>query len=425
MTITVTGLSHHTSPLDVRERVAFSPEELPPALQAFKRECPNSGIVVISTCNRTEVYIRAEQRVDEIHAQAHAFLSRHKGVDTAELREHLYERHDREAVTHLYRVACSLDSMVVGEQQVLGQVRDAFLLAQGEGATDKITAQLFQRAFKVAKEVRTRTSIGMGKVSVASVAVDLAVSIFMDLSNKTVLVVGSGETSELTLKSLLSEGVGHVMVANRTLSAAENLAKAFQGEALPLSDIADYLHRADIVISSTAATEPVLRVQDFQLALKKRNKEPMFAIDIAVPRDIEPAVDSLDNVYLYSLDDLESAAAGNLEARQNEVAACLEIIEGQVDKFMGWRQSLYAQPMIVSMSRELNLIRERELEKTLDLLPDLTDKQRDEVRYLSQRIVNNILQRPMTSLKEEVVRDDAGRVLHLVKRLFGLEEGPV
>jgi glutamyl-tRNA reductase len=423
MTITVTGLSHHTSPLEVRERVAFTPDEVGPALRAFKQDHPQAGIVVISTCNRTEVYIRSDDDPARIHEEARNFLAQNKSIDTGLMREHIYERSDREAVAHLFRVACSLDSLVVGEQQVLGQVRDAFVAAQQEGATDKITSQLFQRAFKVAKEVRTQTNIGVGKVSVASVAVDLAVSIFMDLSNKTVLVVGSGETSELTLKTIVSEGVGHVMVANRTLESAEKLAEKFDGVALPLTELPYYMHRADIIISSTGATEPVLRVADFQHALKKRNKAPVFAIDIAVPRDIEPAVDKLDNVYLYTLDDLESAASENLEARRNEVAACMNIIEDQVDKFMAWRQSLYAQPMIVSMSRELHAIRERELEKTLHALPDLTDKQRDEVEYLTKRIVNNILQRPLTSLKEEVAKDDAGRVLNLVRRLFGLEEG--
>jgi glutamyl-tRNA reductase len=211
-------------------------------------------------------------------------------------------------------------------------------------------------------------------------------------------------------------------VANRTFSHAEEIAVAYQGEPLALSDLHDFLHRADIIISSTAAKEPILKVADFQRALKRRDNEPMFVIDIAVPRDVDPAVTDLDNVYCYDMDDLESVAAQNIEARRAEMAKCLDLVEQQVDRFIEWRQSLYAEPTIVSMTQELHTIRERELEKTLASLPDLTEKQRAEVEYLTKRIVNNILQRPMSQIKQEVVKEDPSRVLLLVKRLFGLEE---
>jgi len=422
MTIALTGLSHHTCPVELRERLSFPEERLPAALRALQQELRGGGAVVLSTCNRVEVYTRHDATPEGLHAIVRDFLSSWHGLEGDVFANHLYEHCNREAVAHLFRVTSSLDSMVVGEDQILGQVHDAYLTAQAEGATDKILNALFQRAFKVAKEVRTKTNINVGKVSVSSVAVDLAASIFGDLSEKTVLVVGSGDTGELALKCLVERGVGQVLVANRTFAHAEEIAVRFRGEPLALSDLRDFLHRADIVITSTSAKEPILRARDFQQALRKRDNAPMFVIDIAVPRDVEKAVSELDNVYCYDMDDLESVAEQNIESRRAEVAKCLEMVEHQVDRFIHWRQSLYAEPTIVSMTQEMNAIRERELEKTLGALPDLTARQRAEVEYLTKRIVNNILQRPMSQIKQEVVKEDGGRVIHLVKRLFGLEE---
>lgn len=329
---------------------------------------------------------------------------------------------DRDAVAHCFRVTSSLDSLVIGENQILGQVHDAFLLAQGEQTTDKVLSGLFQKAFKIAKEIKTKTNIGEGKVSVASVAVELAVQIFGELSGKTVMVIGSGETGELALKSLVSKGVSRVLVVNRTHESARELADAHQGEAIALQDIEQHLHRGDIVISSTAAPQPILRAPDFQRALRLRNKAPMFVIDIAVPRDIAPDVNALDNIYLYNIDDLQQVANENLEARRAAVDQCLRLVEGQVDQFMRWRQGLHAEPAIVSMSNEFNAIREKELERLLAQLPHLAEDDRKAIEYMSKRIVNQILQRPMMQIKEEMTAEDHHRVLNLVRRLFGLEE---
>ena len=418
MTISLTGLSHHSCPVELRERLSFPEERLPAALLKLKQELHDGGAVILSTCNRVEVYVRDDAAPEHLHERVREFLSAWHDLAPDAFSEHIYEHCNREAVAHLFRVASSLDSMVVGEDQILGQVHDAYLVAQSEGATDKILNALFQRAFKVAKEVRTKTNINVGKVSVSSVAVDLAASIFGDLSEKTVLVIGSGETGELALKSLVARGVGQVLVANRTLANAEAIATQYSGVPLALSDLSDFLHRADIIISSTSAKEPILHSADFQKALRKREQAPMFVIDIAVPRDVDASVSDLDNVYCYDMDDLETVAAQNMESRRAEMAVCLELVEQQVDRFIHWRQSLYAEPTIVSMTQEMNAIRERELEKTLAGLPDLTEKQRAEVEYLTKRIVNNILQRPMSQIKQEVVKEDAGRVIHLVKRLF-------
>jgi glutamyl-tRNA reductase len=358
-----------------------------------------------------------------MHRTVADFLADWHKLPRADFEETLYAYGDREAVNHLFRVTASLDSQVVGEDQILGQVHDAYFAAQSEQCTDKITSALFQRAFKAAKEIRTKSSIGRGKVSVASVAVDLAVSIFGDLRDKTVMVIGSGETGELALKSLVDQGARNVIVVNRTIENAQTLAEQYRGEAAPLKCLRDLLHRADIIVSSTAADEPVLYAENFQNALKQRGNEPIFAIDIAVPRDIDEDVNDLDNVYLYNLDDLKEVTEHNMDARRAEMDHCLEMVDTHVDRFMKWRRALFAEPTIVSMSHELHAIRQRELKKTLDALPDLTDKQRNEIEYLSNRIVNNILQRPLVQIKEEVGTDDPGRVLRLVKRLFGLEEG--
>lgn len=422
MTLALTGLSHHTSPLELREKLALEPDRVPPLLHHLKRQFPGGGAVLISTCNRVEVYLRAEEAASTLHAAARQVLAEASGLDEDHFQPHLYEESDRAVVAHLFKVASSLDSLVVGEQQILGQVHDAFLIAQAENTTEKILSQLFQRAFKVAKEVRTKTSIGAGKVSVASVAVDLAVSIFMSLADKTVLVLGSGETGELTLRHLVDQGARRVMVANRTLQSAEALAGQYQGDALTLEALPCHLHRADIVISSTSAPQPILHQEDFERALRQRNQKPMFVIDIAVPRDIDHAVNDLDNVYLYDIDDLQQVADQNLELRRAEISHALEIVEDQVDAFMKWRHGLFAEPTIVSMAQELNAIRQKELERTLKELGPLSPEQQQAIDYLTQRIVNKILQRPLTQLKEEVALEDPHRVLHLVKRLFGLEE---
>ncbi len=422
MTIAITGINHTTSSVELREKLAFSSDALPKALKKLKTIFSDGGCVILSTCNRVEIYARAEDDGEDMLQRMHAFLAQWHGLDESEFSDALYSYTNRDAVAHLFRVASSIDSMVVGEVQILGQVHDAFLLAQQESSTDKIMRGLFQRAFKVAKEVRTKSSINEGKVSVASVAVDLAVSIFTDLDEKTVLVIGSGETAELGLKSLIQKGASNVIVMNRSLENAETLAGLYGGEAVALDDLNDHLHRADIVITSTGSNVAVLNMEHFQRALRKRNKAPMFVIDIAVPRDVEQKVNSLDNVYLYDMDGLQAMADENMETRRAEVDHCLEIVEHQVDVFIKWLRSLRAEPTIVSMTLELNTIRERELEKTLQTLSDLNEKQRAEVEYMSKRIVNNILQRPMSQIKEEVSEDDSSRVLHLVKRLFGLEE---
>ncbi len=426
MSLVVSGLSHHTSSLELRERVVFDEKRLPAALSGLRKQVQDAGVVILSTCNRSEIYMSHAGAPADLHHELRAFLCEWHGIEAQALAPALYEHGGRDVVGHLFRVASSLDSLVVGEQQILGQVHDAYLLAQSEQATDKVINALFQKAFTIAKRVRSQSNIGAGKVSIPSVAVDLAVSIFMNLAGKTVMVIGSGEMAELTLKTLVERGAGSVIVVNRSIENAAALATEHGGAAAALDDIAGHLHRADIVISSTSAPGYVLDAGQLQQALRRRGGEPMLVIDIAVPRDVEPAANGLDNIYLYSIDDLQVVADRNLEARRAEIDRCMEIVESGVDQFSNWLNSLAAEPTIVSLSKELNEIRERELEKTLARLKrdDLSaDEMREEIDYMTKRIVNNILQQPLTQLKNEVHHEDHPRVLKLVQRLFGLKEG--
>lgn len=422
MSLVVTGLSHHTCGVDLRERLHFPEEAVAGALLELNKRLDGAA-VILSTCNRVEIYVHSLAPPESVHETLVDFLAESRGVPAGDFRDALYSYADRDAAGHLFRVASSIDSLVVGEQQILGQVHDAFLWAQAEQATDKVLNALFQRAFAVAKEVKTRTKLAEGRVSISSVAVDLAVSIFADLKDKTVLVLGSGKMGALTLRSLQTRGVKKMLMLNRNLDKARALAAEFDGEAHELDALDAHLHRADIVLTSTAASEFVLRAAHFHSALKLRNNAPIFVIDIAVPRDVDPAVNEIDEVFLYDMDSLQAAADANLASRRQEIARSMVIIEEGVAAFWRWRQSLVAEPTIVSMVEEWNAIRAAELEKTLGQLGELNEAQRREIEYLTKRIVNKLLQRPLTQIKREVTdQADPHGVLHLIKRLFGLKE---
>ena len=423
MSLIVTGVNHRSASVDLRERLAFREDILPRSLMALRKHLDGAGVVILSTCNRVEIYAHhTVMSPEELCREVRGFLSKWHGLDPEIFREALYSFKEEEAVRHLFQVTASLDSLVVGEVQIVGQVHDAYLMAQTEEVADKIIHTLFQRAFTVAKTVRNETTIGAGEVSVSSAAVGLAMSIFSDLSDKRVMVVGSGEMSELTLKSFVSRGVTDVLILNRSPERAQALAEPYGGEAVAFDALEEHLHRADIVVSSTGAPVSVLHPEQFETAMSLRGGAPMFVIDIAVPRDVEPAVADVENVYLYNMDDLQSVAEENLAQRRKETDHCMALVEKKVDHFTHWMRGLAAEPTLVSLQKEMDAIRERELEKTLDALPDLTEKQREEVAYLSRRIVNNILQSPMSHVKQELSHHDPQTVLHLVKKFFGLKE---
>ena len=422
MSLVVCGINHTTSDIALRESMTFAEDTMPDALSQLRTQLEDAGIVIISTCNRTEIYANHAGEADDILYELRKFLSQWHKLEEASFADALYEHQGPEAAGHLFRVASSLDSMVVGEDQILGQVHDAYITAHAEQATDKIINQLFQKSFTIAKKIRSTTKISEGKVSVSSVAVDLAVSIFMDLSDKTIVVIGSGEMSELTLKCLVAKGVGSVIVANRSVENAQTLADQFNGEAIALDDLDAHLHRADIVISSTAAPGIVLHRTQIVQALKQRANQPMFVIDIALPRDAETSINELDNVYLYDIDNLKAVTGKNLEARRLELDRCFEIVDQGVEQFSRWLNSLIAEPTIVSLSHKFNAVRERELAKTLESMKHLSDKDHEEIQYLTKRIVNNILQQPLTQIKQEVHDSDHSSVLQIVRRIFGLKE---
>jgi glutamyl-tRNA reductase len=423
VSLVVTGLNHHTSAVDLREKLAFQEDAIPKASFELRKGLDQAGVVILSTCNRVEIYAHhSTMEENELLDGIHDFIARWRELPAEDFLDSLYQHRGAEAAGHLFRVAASLDSLVLGEAQILGQVHNAYLIAQAEGMADKVIHQLFQKAFAIAKQVRSRTEIGAGNVSISSVAVDLAASIFAELSGKTVMIIGSGQMSELTLKSLVSRGVGKVIVLNRSPERARAIAAPFGGEAVAFEDLDDHLHRADIIISSTAAPKFILHPPEVETALKKRNQAPVFIIDIAVPRDVEPEIGALDNVYLYNVDDLEKVVTENLDARQEEAVAGLEIVEQGAEQFAKWMRATAAEPAIASMSKECHRIRMRELEKTLAALPDLDEKAQQEVAYLTERIVKKILQSPMSQIKHEIGHHDPGTVLHLVSRLFGLKE---
>jgi glutamyl-tRNA reductase len=422
MSLVVSGISHHTSDIALRERMTFPEDRIPEALTQIRDRLEDAGAVIVSTCNRSEIYVNHVGDAPDLHHDIRRFLCEWHGIEESDFKDALYEYEDAEAAGHLFRVASSLDSLVVGEQQILGQVHDAYLIAQGEQSTDKILNSLFQKAFTVAKKVRSTTRISEGKVSISSVAVDLAVSIFMELTDKTVVVIGSGEMGELTLKSLVDKGVGSVIVANRSVENAKKLADAFNGEAIALDELSSHLHRADIVISSTGAPGVVLHKDTVVQALRKRSNKPMFIIDIALPRDVDASINELDNIYLYDIDNLQGVAEQNMEARRSELDRCYELVDAGATHFGRWLRTLVAEPTIISLSREFHSVRERELTKTLNSLKHLNDKDREEVEYLSKRIVNNILQQPMAQIKQDVHETDHTSMLQVVRRIFGLKE---
>ncbi|NLN93636.1 MAG: glutamyl-tRNA reductase [Candidatus Hydrogenedens sp.] len=423
MTIAITGLSHHTSPLALRERMALPSDHIPAMVEQFQKRLGNdSGVLILATCNRLEVYVHARQQAEFLHSQIKSFLGEATSLEESEFSDFLYHYSNDSAVRHFFSVAASLDSMVVGENEIMGQIQRASETASNAGGLNRILSMLVQRALKCGKRIRTETDMGKGKVSVASVAVDLAETKLKQLAGKTAMIVGSGQVSELALKSLIERGVGRVMVLNRTLAHAEELASKYQGEAFVLQALPCHLHRADIVISSTGASDIILRASDFQRAIEKRGRAPMFVIDIAVPRDIEKEAAHIDNVYCYDMDDLQGVAERNLRKRQDEIPACLEIVEKECLSFVHWQRRLSSEPLIKSLTKSFNDIRESELSRTLAQLPDLSEEERKELEQFSKRITNHMLRMPLLAIKEFSQLPEQELLMEHIQTVFGWGE---
>ncbi|HPO30829.1 MAG TPA: glutamyl-tRNA reductase, partial [Candidatus Hydrogenedentes bacterium] len=325
-----------------------------------------------------------------------------------------------DAVRHLFRVASSLDSLVVGETEILGQVQSAYEQARQAGVTDKVLGTLFQRAIRTGKETREKTRIGNGKVSIASVAVDLAETVLRDIAGKTAMVIGSGTMSEAALSRLMERGIGQVIVLNRTFERARELASRFRGEAGPLDVLRNHLHRADIIISSTGAPEPILGVDAFQDAMARRRGAPILLIDIAVPRDVDPAVGALENVFYYDIDSLENQARLNQQQRARAITEAERLVEEAVKGFGAWRRGLTAEPMVLALTRYFESARERELCRLRGKLAAMPPEQREIVEQLAQRLVATLLHRPLEVLKTAAAEGDPEALLDAVERLFNL-----
>ncbi len=422
MTLALTGLSHHTSPLALRERMTLAPGQLPGALALFHDMLgPDSGVALLSTCNRIEAYASSKESATRVHEKIIVFLGTLYQLSESEFTSFLYHKENVEAVTHLFRVASSLDSMVVGENEILGQIQQSYDVARKAGTLNRTLNILLQRALKCGKRVRTETQISKGKVSVASIAVDLAESVLKELHGKSAMIVGSGQVSEQAIKTLIERGIGHVMVLNRTLERAKLLAHRYHGEAIILDALPCHLHRADIVVSSTGAPDVILKTKDFERAIEQRGRAPMFVIDIAVPRDIEREAALVDNVYCYDMDDLQGVAERNLLKRQKEINACMEIVDYETASFVHWRRRLQADPLIKALTQDYNAVRERELQRALKKLSHLTNDEFEVLETLSRRITNALLRKPVSALKNASSLEQ-DRVLHLVKLIYDLDD---
>ncbi len=421
MSIIVIGLNHKTAPIEIREKVSFPKASLEKPLKGILSLSSIKEDMILSTCNRVEVYANAHNVDEGIH-ELKGFLSEFHGIPGKELEKFLYVRQGEEAVRHLFRVASSLDSMVVGEPQILGQVKNAFSEASHHSTAGAILNKLLHKAFSVAKRVRTETRIGNRAISISFVAVELAKKIFGDLHDKAVLLVGAGEMCELAARHLVTHGASRVTVTNRTPQPAQELAQMFDGSVVPFDRLLEALKMADIVISSTASPHYVIHYSDVASIIKARRNRSMFFIDIAVPRDIDPRVNSIENVYLYDIDDLQGVADVNIRDRKKEAEKAEEIVEMEVTRFCQWYESLETVPTVRLLRHKLEAIRQKELEKAYAALSVLSEKERKVLDALTSAIVKKMLHDPITILKRADQNTSGEALVDALRKLFRLEE---
>ncbi len=414
MSLIAFGLNHKTAPVDVRERIAFAPDRLSSALSELLSGCGAKEAAIVSTCNRTEIYTHS----DCLSEQLVEWLAAYHQLPVEAIAPYVYDHRDERAIRHLMRVACGLDSLVLGEPQILGQIKDAFSIAQDAQALGPVLSRLFQHTFSVAKQVRTDTQIGASPVSVAFAAVSLARQIFGDLSHKTALLIGAGETIELCARHLHGSGLTQMIVANRSIDRAHHLAEQFGGIAIGLPEISQHLYKADVVIASTASPLPVLGKGAVEQALKQRKRRPIFMVDIAVPRDIEPQVADLQDVYLYTVDDLKSVID---EGQKNRVAAAAqaeEIINHQVGHFLDWVKLQTGAELIKSYRQQAEQTRDDVLFRARSLLA--AGKEPDQVLdFLANTLTNRLIHRPTVVLREACATGDLPTV-QSVQHVLGL-----
>jgi glutamyl-tRNA reductase len=418
--IFVVGLSHKTAPIAVREALAFTKDAVPDALGRLRSEVGLDEAMVLSTCNRVEIYGRAKESKDSLVPALVTFLADHQRRPSSELDPFLYRLEGEHAVRHAFRVAASLDSMVLGEPQILGQVKEAYQIAETAGALGSVLNALRNRSIAAAKRARSETGIGQNAVSVSYVAVELAKKIFGELKERNVLLVGAGKMSELAARHLVRGGARATVLGGRTFDKAEQLAAALGGKAAPFESLRSELTRADIVISGTGAPGIVIQRDDVEAASAGRRQRPLFLIDIAVPRDVDPAVAKLPGVFLYDLDDLKSVAEANLRERRKEASAAESLVELEVHEFLVWRQSLEVVPLLVELRQRADEIRKAEVEKAKKRLGPITPEQEQALEAVTTAIVNKLLHPPTVHIKEIASNGHAKEHMALIRKLLGL-----
>lgn len=407
------GLNHKTTPLELRERLAFTPQALPDALSSLYKLKNIDEAAIVSTCNRTELYCAVNNDEDQSIIN---WFSHYHGLESSMIESHLYTYDHKETIHHAMSVTCGLDSMVLGEPQIAGQMKDAYSLAQQHGTLGRMLGKLFQHSFAVAKQVRTDTAIGSSPVSVAFAAVSLAKQIFGELNESTALLIGAGETIELTARHLHSKKIKHIIIANRSIERAENLATEFDGEAIRLPQIADHLHRADIVIASTASPLPILGKGTVERALKIRKHQPIFMVDLAVPRDVEPEVASLDDVYLYAVDDLQEVIDENLQSRQQAAEQAKDIIDDEVHHYLNWQRSLDSVDIISELRLSTQNMSQQVLSKALKQLA-AGESPEKALEFLAHTLTNKFLHKPCIHIRK-ASEDNDHDLINAAKQLL-------
>lgn len=418
----VVGISWRTAPVAVREKLAFREEEIADTLRAMIASQPVAEALLVSTCNRVEVYGVAKAGADATGG-VRRFLAEQRGIKPAEVADVIYDHRGPGAVRHIFNVASALDSLVLGEAQILGQLKDAYAVAGGAGTSGPTLGRCLERAFSVGKRVRTETSISRGAANVSTVAVDLAKRVFNDLAGKRVLVVGAGKMSRLAARHLYTSGAHEIVVTNRSPEKATKLADEIDGVAKPWDQLEELLVDSDIVISSTGAREPILTKKLFKKVAKARKWRPIFVIDIAVPRDAEPAIGELDGVFLYDIDDLEKVVHANLAERAKAGEQALKIVEHEAGQFEQWMRTQGVVPTIRALRKHFNTIAETELQKALDQLSrkeHTQQQQREVAQRLVELVVNKLLHTPMAALRESTA-DEALLRAEVLCDLFGIE----
>jgi glutamyl-tRNA reductase len=415
----VSGMNHLTAPVEVREQLALEAEKIRDILGDLHGRGSCAEVMILSTCNRVEVYGVAEAP-GEAREAAWRRLGAQRGLALRDLEPLLYTKTDDEAVQHAFRVASSLDSMLLGEPQILGQVKDAFALAQAASTVGPLLHSLMSQAFSVAKKVRTETEIGRHAVSVSFAAVELGRKIFSSLEGKSVLLVGAGEMAELAARHLAEQGALPIYVANRTWVRAQELAATLGGTAVPFEELYTVMSGVDIVITSTAAREPIILTRDVGRALHGRRARPLFFVDIAVPRNVETAVNDLEDVFCYDIDDLRSVVESNLRERQREAHRAEALVTREVEHFAARLRDLDVVPTILSLREKLETIRRAEVDKALGRLAKADDETRLVLEALSQSIINKILHAPMVKLRDSSRAGHGHRWIESISELFGL-----